>query len=98
MPISKKRAAEIDAIADEDIDTTDVPEAGEEFFRKAKLVLPFGSASSTGIGQAIGRPVHRSISVPSVSMSYAHNGTSTKANALGMRPMQERAYEKRGEQ
>lgn len=36
--------------------------------------------------------------VPSVSVSYARNGTSTKANALGMRPMQERAYEKRGEQ
>lgn len=36
-------------------------------------------------------------SVPSVSVTYARNGTSTKANALGMRPMQERAYEKRGE-
>jgi len=36
--------------------------------------------------------------VPSVSVSYASNGASTKANALGMRPMQERAYEKRGEQ
>ena len=37
-------------------------------------------------------------SVPSVSVSYAGNGSSTKANAYGMRPMQERAYEKRGEQ
>ena len=37
-------------------------------------------------------------SIPSVSVSYARNGSSTKANALGMRPMQERAYEKRGEQ
>ncbi len=37
-------------------------------------------------------------SVPSISVSYTHNGKSTKANALGMRPMQERAYEKRGEQ
>lgn len=37
-------------------------------------------------------------SIPSVSVSYARNGRSTKANALGMRPMQERAYEKRGEQ
>lgn len=35
--------------------------------------------------------------VPSVSVSYASNGASTKANSLGMRPMQERAYEKRGE-
>lgn len=37
-------------------------------------------------------------SVPSVSVTYARNGASTKANALGMRPMQELAYEKRGEQ
>lgn len=36
--------------------------------------------------------------VPSVSVSYASNGSSTKSNALGMRPMQERAYERRGEQ
>jgi len=37
-------------------------------------------------------------SVPSVSVSYARTGSTNKANALGMRPMQERAYEKRGEQ
>lgn len=37
-------------------------------------------------------------SIPSVSVSYATNGKSTKANELGMRVMQERAYEKRGEQ
>src|SRR6516164_6965391 len=37
-------------------------------------------------------------SIPSISVSYARSGVSTKANALGMRPMQERAYEKRGEQ
>jgi len=36
--------------------------------------------------------------VPSISVTYARNGASTRANALGMRPMQERAYEKRGEQ
>ena len=36
--------------------------------------------------------------VPSVSVAYSRNGASTKANSLGMRPMQERAYEKRGEQ
>jgi superfamily II DNA or RNA helicase len=36
-------------------------------------------------------------SIPSVSVSYARNGSSTKANAFGMRSMQERAYEKRGE-
>ena len=36
--------------------------------------------------------------VPSVSVSYTRSGNSTKANALGMRPMQERVYERRGEQ
>ena len=30
--------------------------------------------------------------VPSVSVSYARNGNSTKSNELGMRAMQERAY------
>jgi superfamily II DNA or RNA helicase len=37
-------------------------------------------------------------SVPSISMSYSRNGNATKANALGIRAMQERAYERRGEQ
>jgi superfamily II DNA or RNA helicase len=37
-------------------------------------------------------------SVPSVSVTYAQTGSSTKSNELGMRPMQERAFEKRGEQ
>ncbi|GEO80422.1 DEAD/DEAH box helicase [Pararhodospirillum oryzae] len=36
-------------------------------------------------------------SVPSVSVSYTRTGRSTRANEWGMRPMQERAYEKRGE-
>src|SRR3982751_5675108 len=37
-------------------------------------------------------------SIPSVSVKYAKDGSSTKSNELGMRPMQERAYQKRGEQ
>lgn len=36
--------------------------------------------------------------IPSISVTYVGSGASTKANAMGMRPMQERAYEKRGEQ
>ena len=36
--------------------------------------------------------------IPSVSVSYAQSGKSKKSNELGMRVMQERAYEKRGEQ
>src|SRR5258708_37001517 len=83
MVISKKRLAELAAMPDSKIDTSDIPEADETFFKSAKLKQPRASYRS---------------SVPSVSVSYARNGTSTKANAFGMRPMQERAYEKRGEQ
>lgn len=36
--------------------------------------------------------------IPSVSVAYARNGSSKKSNELGMRVMQERAYERRGEQ
>jgi superfamily II DNA or RNA helicase len=38
------------------------------------------------------------IEVPSVSMRYGGTGGSTRANAMGMRPMQERAWQHRGEQ
>jgi superfamily II DNA or RNA helicase len=38
------------------------------------------------------------IAIPAVSVTYAQSGTSTKSNTMGMRPMQERAYQKRGEQ
>jgi superfamily II DNA or RNA helicase len=79
MPISKERIAELAAMPDSTIDTSDIPEADEAFFRAAKLRLPQRS-------------------VPSVSVSYARTGRSTKTNALGMRPMQERAYDQRGEQ
>lgn len=34
--------------------------------------------------------------IPSVSVQYQRTGVSTKANALGMRVMQERAYAYRG--
>lgn len=36
--------------------------------------------------------------IPSVTVAYAGDGRSTRPNELGMRPMQERAYQKRGEQ
>lgn len=38
------------------------------------------------------------LSIPTVSVTYARSGASSRANALGMRPMQELVYEKRGEQ
>jgi superfamily II DNA or RNA helicase len=97
MPISKKRVIEIAAIADEEIDTSDIPEADEEFFKKANLVVP-GGASLSGTKAHEDDRSTRKFAVPAVSVTYARNGRSTKANALGMRPMQERAYERRGEQ
>jgi len=36
--------------------------------------------------------------IPSVSVNYACNGSSKKSNELGMRAMQERVFDKRGEQ
>jgi len=44
-----------------------------------------------------GNPTN-SYTVPSVSIKTAHTGATNKANELGMRTMQERAYAKRGEQ
>lgn len=40
----------------------------------------------------------KAMPIPSVSVRYARNGSSTRTNAFGMRPMQERAFERRGEQ
>lgn len=42
--------------------------------------------------------INQKFSVPTVSAKYACTGNSTKANGMGMRTMQERAYQKRGEQ
>ncbi|WP_422345396.1 DEAD/DEAH box helicase [Parasphingorhabdus sp.] len=36
--------------------------------------------------------------IPAVTFQTAHTGVSNKSNEMGMRPMQERAYAKRGEQ
>ena len=36
--------------------------------------------------------------IPSISVTYASSGISNNVNQFGMRPMQERAFEKRGEQ
>jgi superfamily II DNA or RNA helicase len=92
MPISKERAAEIAAVPDDKIDTSDIPEQSAAFFRAAKLVVPGATEARSTVEK------ERALLVPSISVSYARNGSSTRANALGMRPMQERAYEKRGEQ
>ena len=47
MPVSNKRLAEIDAIHDDGIDTSDIPEMDEAFFVIAKLILPPSDAVVT---------------------------------------------------
>jgi superfamily II DNA or RNA helicase len=89
MPISKV-SSNNGELPDEDIDMSEIPGLGRNFFASAILTRP---------GENLIEKVRSSRrNIPSVSVTYARNGTSTKANALGMRPMQERAYEKRGEQ
>ena len=69
---------------------SDAEELGATFFAKAVLNRP---------GENVVDAVRRNfLRVPSVAVNYARTGNSTRANQLGMRPMQERAYEKRGEQ
>lgn len=41
--------------------------------------------------------MNKPVSIPSVSVTYSGDGRSTRPNELGMRPMQERAYQRRGE-
>jgi hypothetical protein len=55
MPISKKRAAKIAKIADTDIDTSDIPEVDENFFRNAELRLRELSTSAPLTGSAKGK-------------------------------------------
>ena len=47
MPISKKRLAELAARDDKDIDTSEIAEADEAFFKTAKLLLPSGVSKKT---------------------------------------------------
>jgi superfamily II DNA or RNA helicase len=89
MPISRT-SSDVRNVPDEDIDVSDIPELSASFFAGAILNRPGESL----VGKV--RSARRTI--PSVSVTYSRSGVSTKANALGMRPMQERAYEKRGEQ
>lgn len=93
MSISKKRITEIAAIDEKKVDTSDIPEVPESFFMsaKAKRMKPLKPSKGMSEDQS-------AYHVPSVTVNYASNGSSTRSNELGMRVMQERAYEKRGEQ
>ena len=93
MSITEKRLTEIEAMPDKKIDTSDIPEADEAFFKRAKLVMP-----GDKLRHRRSLPSTEGLRAPSVSVTYAQTGASKKSNELGMRPMQERAFEKRGEQ
>ncbi len=85
---------EDDFPSDDEIDFSDIPEATDEWFARAKLVIPEHLQDEWDryrFGEPDAPAVH-------VSASYGTTGKSTRSNHLGMRPMQERAYEKRGEQ
>ncbi|MBE9080089.1 hypothetical protein IQ241_22820 [Romeria aff. gracilis LEGE 07310] len=44
---SKTDWSRIDAMTDDDIDTSDIPPLGDEFFSQAKLRMPASSATET---------------------------------------------------
>ena len=46
MPITRRRLTEIAAIADEDIDTSEIPQADEAWFGSAKLLIGQGDGSA----------------------------------------------------
>ena len=90
MPISKKRLTELSRISEKNINMSEIDELDDKFFAEAVHTKP---------GESVFAELRLDHKVtPSVSVSYAQNGSSTKSNELGMRVMQERAYEKRGEQ
>ena len=47
MPISQKRLDEIAAIADDDIDTSEIPEADQAWFKNATIVPPHKAQTSS---------------------------------------------------
>ena len=57
MSISEERLAEIDAIDDKDIDTSDIPEADELFFKTAHLIVPVSCTPKKPISMRIDEDV-----------------------------------------
>ncbi len=49
MQLTKTNWARIDAMTDADIDTSDIPPLGEEFFAKATLRMPQSTASVVAV-------------------------------------------------
>ena len=57
MTISKERLAEIEAIRDEDIDTSDIPELDDNFFKTARVVMPANIAGKVPISMRVDEDV-----------------------------------------
>lgn len=83
-------------IDDEDIDYSDIPEIDEETMKRGMLVPP-RRPQAEGVEERIADYLHSTSTYPT-SIRCARSGASLRANELGMRPMQQRAYESRGEQ
>ena len=47
LSISKERLAQLEAVRDEEIDYSDIPELGESFWKNAKLAMPAGKKQLT---------------------------------------------------
>lgn len=70
MSISQERLAEIAAIADEDIDTSEISEADATWFKGAKLVIPQKRRTTAKPVNDLETPntdVNPSIPIPSAS-------------------------------
>jgi hypothetical protein len=62
--ISKTNWAKIDAMTDDDIDTSDIPQLTEEFFAKAELWMPKTSTKLVAAARQAKREIAEGKSVP----------------------------------
>ncbi len=81
---------------DEDIDFSDIPEIDEEAMMRARRMPP-RIPNVPGANRRLPDFMHAMCSYPT-SIRCARSGESHSENKLGMRPMQQRAYDRRGEQ
>lgn len=90
----KRMLDEDDFPSDDEIDFSDIPETTEDWWDRATLVIP------EHLQEEWNQCLYGEPGAPAaqVSVSYGATGKSIRLNHHGMRPMQERAYEKRGEQ
>ncbi|MFK8058252.1 MAG: DEAD/DEAH box helicase [Saprospiraceae bacterium] len=72
-------------------------ELGGQKLSEAELLARFGQKSIAN-PYIVNHIQPKTAGIPAVSVTYGRNSSSAKPNELGMRAMQERAYERRGEQ